>query len=382
MRVIVVAEQLRRAVPGGIGTYTTGLLGGLASLRPPPDISIVASPAPPGCIDPLEGFGFPVTAVGGPVLAGLARSGRGSSLSSQVVARLWDRGWLQVGSGRRQAADLVHSVSLAVPPVDRAPLTVMVHDIAWRQTPESYPARGLAWHETALARVCRTAAAIAVPSRAVATDLARAAVDLDPGRITVIPEGCDHLPPPDHDAARAALDRLGVAGEYLLSVSTLEPRKNLHRLIEAYGRIRPQLPQPWPLVIVGPAGWGPRLDRTTGVVFAGCVPGPVLSALYAAARVAVYVPLLEGFGLPAVEALAAGAPLLVSSGVPCIAELAAPAVVVDPYSVEAISAGLAQLATDDARLAELSVAGPASVAGQRWSDVARSHVRWWAEVAR
>jgi glycosyltransferase involved in cell wall biosynthesis len=379
-RVTVVAEQLRRRVPGGIGTYATGLLCGLAALQPRPDVSIVASPAPSNRRDPLTEFGFPVSAVGGPFLAGLARSPRWPSAPSQIVTRLWARGMLKLGSERDGRTDLVHSVSLAAPPVGRTPLTVMVHDVAWRQTPESYPPRGLAWHEAALSRTCRTARAVVVPSHAVALDLERAAVELDPSRITVIPEGCDHLPPPDHEAAREALGRLGVTGEYLLSVSTLEPRKNLQRLLDAYRRIRPDLPEPWPLVVVGPAGWGPQLREAPGVVLAGQVPSPVLSALYEAARVVVYVPLVEGFGLPAVEALAAGAPLVVSSGVPCIAELSAPAVVVDPFSVEAIATALALLATDDARRAELAIAGPASVAGQRWSDVARSHLAWWAEV--
>ena len=91
-------------------------------------------------------------------------------------------------------------------------------------------------------------------------------------------------------------------------MSTLEPRKNLDRLVAAYGPVRSVLPEPWPLVVVGPADGGPHWRRRPGVVLAGRAEEAVLSALYASARVVAYVPLAEGFGLPAVEAMSAGAP--------------------------------------------------------------------------
>ena len=72
----------------------------------------------------------------------------------------------------------------------------------------------------------------------------------------IVPEGADHLPEPDHAAAEAMLERLGVSGPYLLTVSTLEPRKNLVRLVEAYALAKPRLPGNWPLLVVGPDGWG------------------------------------------------------------------------------------------------------------------------------
>jgi alpha-1,3-rhamnosyl/mannosyltransferase len=257
----------------------------------------------------------------------------------------------------------------------------MVHDVAWRQVPEAYPPRGLAWHEAALRRAGRIARGVVVPSRAVAHELLQTSVELDPSCIEVIPEGCDHLSTPDRDGARRLLRRLGVPGEYLLTVSTLEPRKNLGRLLEAYRQLRPELPEAWPLLVVGPSGWGPKLVPSDGVVMAGRVNEPVLSALYAGARVAVYVPLAEGFGLPAVEALASGAPLLVSSAVPSIVEHDSPAVLVDARSTEEIRRSLGELATDDGRRDELARAGPASVRDRTWAATAERHVAWWAEVA-
>jgi glycosyltransferase involved in cell wall biosynthesis len=377
--VALIAEQVRGRVPGGIGRFAIELLGGLSALDPPPDLTVVAAvrsgrSAP----DPLAAFDFPTRAVGGRLLSAAGSVPRAENLPDRVVTRLWDWGLLGLGSSR---FDLVHSVSLAAPPTGAVPLTVMVHDVAWREVPEAYPPHGLAWHEAALRRAGRRARGVVVPSRAVQSALLRASVDLDPARVEVIAEGCDHLPPPDADAARRLLRRLGVTGEYFLTVSTLEPRKNLRRLLEAYRQLRPELPEPWPLLVVGPAGWGPGLEESDGVVMVGRVGDAVLSGLYAAARVAVYVPLVEGFGLPAVEALAAGAPLLVSSSVPSVMEHASPAAVVDARSTDDICQALGALATDDARRADLASAGPASVRERTWAAVARRHVEWWAEVA-
>ena len=137
---------------------------------------------------------------------------------------------------------LVHATSLAAPPARRARLTVMVHDTAWRRHPEAYPARGRRWHEAALARVVGGADAVVVPSSAVADDLVEAGAA--PCAVHVVEHGSDHLGSPDDLGAAALLQSLGVEGSFLMSVGTLEPRKNLARLVEAYQRGAPQLGGP------------------------------------------------------------------------------------------------------------------------------------------
>ncbi len=376
IRVALVAQQLRRPVPGGIGRFTRCLLDGLSTLDPLPELTVVAGPARRGQKDdPLAGLPFPLRSVGGPILAALGRIPLLETAPDRVITRLWDRGLLSI-----KDQDLVHALSLATPPPAGGALTVMVHDIAWREVPDAYPPRGRAWHEAALQRACGHARSLVVPSRSVADGLMRAGVGVGAARIEVIPEGCDHLGPPDNAGASRLLARLGVSGEYLLSVSTLEPRKNLQRLIAAYRQLRADLPEPWPLVVVGPAGWGPRLRVCEGVVLAGRVQDNVLSALYRGARVVAYVPLVEGFGLPAVEALAAGAPLVVSSAVPSIVEHGSPAVVVDACSTAEIRQAIGALATDDSRRRDLARSGPESVRGRTWEAAARHHVAWWSGV--
>ncbi|MGH8979887.1 MAG: glycosyltransferase, partial [Acidimicrobiales bacterium] len=179
----------------------------------------------------------------------------------------------------------------------------------------------------------------------------------------------------------ALLRRLGVRGDYLLAAGTLEPRKNLARLAAAYAAARPSLPDPWPLLVVGPTGWGGvQAGGGDGVVAVGHVDDGVLAALYAGARAFAYVPLEEGFGFPPAEAMASGVPVVVSSAVPSIVGPpgAAPAaLVVDPLSVDDIAGALVRMARDDDLRAELAARGAELVAPLTWAAAADAHIAWW-----
>ena len=205
---------------------------------------------------------------------------------------------------------------------------------------------------------------------------------IDDDRLVIVDEGADHLGEPDSPAARALLERLGVPGPYLLTVSTLEPRKNLGRLLEAYSLARPKLPEAWPLVVVGPDGWGSSPSAGTfgpadGVVFAGAVEGGVLAAMYRGARCCAYVPIVEGFGLPVVESMAQGTPV-VSSPVP---SSGGASLEVDPTDVSSIAEGLVAAAGDEATRKSLVTGGLGRAAGLRWVETARAHAALWERVA-
>jgi glycosyltransferase involved in cell wall biosynthesis len=352
--VLLAVEQLRRPVPGGIGAYARGLLSGLASSSAegdPVDVTLLASrPRLPG----------------------------------RLLTLAWDHGLSHAPEG----FDIVHSVSLASPRLRRSSgsrLVVTVHDVAWRRHPEATTRRGVRWHEAALARAGASGASLVVPSRLVAADLV--AMGIAESRVTVVPSGADHLPAPDAMAAETLLRRAGVGEEFLLTVGTLEPRKNLDRLVQAFGRVRGSLPGPWSLLIVGPDGWGPEPAKPAPadhVVFTGAVSDPVLAALYRRARAFAYVPLTEGYGLPPLEAMRTGLPTVVSDEVPSVHDLGAAepasAKIVDPLDVDDIADGLAAVLTDDSLRADLARRGAAYASARTWRDAARAHIDLWRSL--
>ena len=210
LSVLLLVEQLRRSAAGGIGTYVLGLLQGLDELAEAdpgsddtPELTLTASRAPRGAVDPL---------------AGLGHSLRASALPGPLLTRAWDHGLVRAPSG----VDVVHAVSVATLEPGPSPLVVTVHDLLWRRVPDAYPRRGRHWHEAALARALKRADHFVVPAEVVAGDLVEAGAS--PESITVIPMGSDHMPPPDIAGARSHLAALGVHGPFLLSVGTLEPR--------------------------------------------------------------------------------------------------------------------------------------------------------------
>jgi glycosyltransferase involved in cell wall biosynthesis len=367
---LVTADQLRRTPPGGIGTYIRGLLQGFRALadeqapadvartRTPDDrpiIELVAGRAPgsrSAAVDPLSSLGYPL---------------HSSRLPGRVLTKAWDYGIVRAPTG----FDVIHATSLSTPEPGSSAMVVTVHDLLWRRIPDAFPSHGRAWHEAALRRAMNRADRFVVPAQITADELADAGAPSE--AIAVIPMGSNHLPPPDLDEAASHLSRLGAEGPFLLSVGTLEPRKNQARLVEAYRQIRNALPEPWPLVLVGPSGWGEKLKPVAGVILAGPVSASELSALYAMARLLVYVPLVEGFGIPPVEAMTQGTPVVASP----LPSTAGSALEVDPMDTDSIAQGILSAATDEGLRSRLQALGLQRSTELRWDRIAREHVAVW-----
>lgn len=330
MKILITAEQLQRSVPGGIGTYAKGLIKGLSEL----------------------GADFDV---------------HKSKLPVKVLTKAWDLGFARTPSGY----DVVHATSFATPPKATTKMTAMVHDIAWRSHPETFPSRGRRWHEAALKRIIDKADAIFVPSSFVADQLVHSGVK--DSRVFVTGEGSDHLPAPDHESAAAKLASAGVSGDYVLSIGTLEPRKNLLRLIEAFNRTKGQFQNPTQLVIVGPIGWGEELTPVKDVVLLGYLTEAEIASLYAKCALFAYVPLSEGYGLPVVEAMSMGAPV-VSSAVP---SSGGATLQVDPEDIDSISRGILLAATDGDVRTELISLGKERSDATTWKLCAGIHLDTW-----
>jgi glycosyltransferase involved in cell wall biosynthesis len=167
-------------------------------------------------------------------------------------------------------------------------------------------------------------------------------------------------------------------------VGTLEPRKNVERMVQAYDVASRGLDARWPLLVAGPQGWGPHPDRPPlpeFVSFTGAVSDGVLAGLYRGSRAFVYVPLTEGYGLPPLEAMRNGVPSVVSRQVPSVRDLGdagdAPALLVDPLDVDDMARGIRDVLTDDALRSDLSARGRTFVSGRTWDEAARQHVELW-----
>jgi glycosyltransferase involved in cell wall biosynthesis len=197
--------------------------------------------------------------------------------------------------------------------------------------------------------------------------------------VEVIYPGVTTLRPPQRDTLPTTVEN------YILFVGTLEPRKNLERLIEAFSQLPDRLSRNTPLVIVGGAGWKlknlkeltQRLGMTGRVRFLGHVDDATLSDLYARCLFLAMPSLYEGFGLPIIEANNAGRPALVStnSSMPEIGGDAA--LLVDALSTQSISAGLRRLIEDDEFREELSTKAPSNAQRFDWARAANSLVRFF-----
>ena len=358
-RVGVVAEQLLRPVPGGIGRYVRALTDHLPAV----------AAADRGAVTWI---------VGRHPARRLAAAGLVPAVTDRLAwpGRVATRTWVTLRRPRLPAGvladlDIVHATSAAVPPTGGRPLVATVHDLAFRHYPDAYPAAGRRYHDRAARIVAAEAAQVIAVSQATADDLTEL-YGVEPGRISVVPLGVEPPGAADQAAAARLLADLGVRGPFLLVVGTLEPRKNLPRLLAAFGEVTDELPDHF-LVVAGPVGWGPTLRPTwdsVRVKLAGPVDDPVLQALYRSAAGLAYPSLYEGFGLPVVEAMAHGLPVLTSdrSSLPEVAGDAA--VLVDPLDRGAIAKGLVRLVTDSALRRRLADAGPRRAARFTWPATA------------
>jgi glycosyltransferase involved in cell wall biosynthesis len=234
----------------------------------------------------------------------------------------------------RAGVDVLHCTIFRAPPRAKVPTILTVHDLAVLRHPEVFPVWTRLYGRTALRPTIRAADRVFAVSEFSKRETAELA-GVDPDRIDVVPNALEPVFSPAGDV---------MEGEYVLAVGTLEPRKNLARVVAATARAGVQLR------LVGAPGWGDAGVRGDHVTWLGRIDDVELAAAYRGARAVVFPSLYEGFGIPALEAMASGAPL-VTSVESAMAELAdGAAVLVDPLDVGSIAAGIEEA---DRRRAEL-----------------------------
>lgn len=270
--------------------------------------------------------------------------------------------------------DVVHATTSATPPSPRAPLVVTIHDLAFVASPASFTRHGRRFFRRGTTLARRHARVVVVPSEATAAECRDAGFDA--ARIRVVPWGHDATPATPDDVARVRRT-YRLPERYVLFVGTVEPRKNLVRLVRAWRRgVGPEVP----LVVAGPAGWGEAAPAGDGIVPIGFVPDDDRDALYAGAAAVAYPSLREGYGLPVLEAMAQGAPVLTSSTTATAEVAGDAAVLVDPLDEAAIAEGLATLVGDPGTAAKLGQRGRDRAAELTWERCAAGYVAAYEEA--
>ncbi|HEY8103738.1 MAG TPA: glycosyltransferase family 1 protein [Gaiellaceae bacterium] len=263
--------------------------------------------------------------------------------------------------------DVLHFSDWVVPPQRRGLRSTMVHDLVPLRFPEWVTPRTRSMHGYKYARTAECD--LVFVNSAFTGREVEELLGIRADRIRVAPPGV----PPEYtaDGARADLGR-----PYLLSLATLEPRKNLGTLVEAWRQLRDELA----LAVAGGAGWGGQeLEDDPGLVKLGFVPEAEVPRLMRGAAVFVYPSLFEGFGMPIVEAMACGVPVVASSH-PSMDEACGDAAVrVDPRDPQAIATGIRQALE---RRAELVAAGLAHAAQFTWRRCGEIHLQAFEEALR
>ncbi|MGH2725085.1 MAG: glycosyltransferase family 4 protein [Actinomycetota bacterium] len=356
-------DQLLARVPGGIGTYVGELVPALMAADPEVAITLFHARAEGRSLP--EGWAADLPVV--PLRRGI-----------RTLYPGWALAGLPALPEPLRGQDVLHSPSpAAVPPAGPGQrLVVTVHDLAFLVEPRLFPPAWRTMYRMGLRRAVRHADALVAVSEHTARDLVDRA-GADAGKIHVTPLAAT-LPASAGDPG-PAVDRLRIPRPYLLFVGTLEPRKNLVRLVRAYRRAVARSELPHALVLAGPPGWGgDALERELAipaageVVRTGRVEPDELDALYRGADAFAYPSLYEGFGLPVVDAMARGIPMIVSSSSSLPEVAGDAALTASPHSVEELAQAIERVLTDRTLAARLTEAGRARATEFSWARTARA----------
>jgi len=296
----------------------------------------------------------------------VCRYGLGGSSRALVPVR--DLGWYLAAlpaKARRDGIDVLHCPTQRAPVRSSVPLVVTFHDLAVLRHPETFNSWTRTYSRTVLPRVVKAASRVIAVSEFTKRELLEL-LDVPEEKVRVIPNAVGRPFSADGEAA---------AGDYVLAVSTLEPRKNLPRLMEAYRRAGLN---GLPLLVAGASGWGGVRVEGDGVRWLGEVGDDELARLYRGARAVAYVSLYEGFGLPVLEAMACGAPVVAARNGALEEVAGGAAVLVDPLDPDAIAAGLNEAIE---RRDELRPLGISRARTFDWNKVARETVAVYREAA-
>lgn len=348
----------------GIGRYTRGLVAALAEADRDNCYRLFCAGAAPDRTTWPENFAVHV---------------------SPVPARWLTAGWhrLRLPLPVERLAgdcDIFHSPDFSLPPLRSARGVVTVHDLSFLRLPEHADPGLRDYLQKAVPRAVARAHRVLADSENTKRDLIEL-LRVAEEKISVVPAGVETRFRPVRDTIRLAevQKRYNLPDWFILSVGTLEPRKNLTRLITAYAQMRRQTGLPHALVLAGKPGWLYEgiYDQVTQegledhVRFTGFIDDADLPALYTLADLLAFPSLYEGFGLPPLEAMACGTPVVCSNNSSLPEAVGSAALLVDPTDVDGLADAMARVLGNASLRARLGDLGRAQAARFTWDAAAR-----------
>ncbi|MDD3925035.1 MAG: glycosyltransferase family 1 protein [bacterium] len=306
---------------------------------------------------------------------------------SRPARIIWEQAALP-GLIRRLKTDVFHAPGFVLPLAAATPSVLTIFDMTFFSHSDKHELVKQVYFKHLIPPSAKKADIIITISESASEEIQRY-LDVDAGkiRVTCLAAG-SMFHPRNPDSVKETLRSLDLPGRFILSVGTLEPRKNIPALLEAYADLPDSLRSSYPLVLAGKAGWGRESlqDRADALGirnrlrFTGYLTDDQLADLYAAASLFVYPSLYEGFGLPVLEAMASGTPVLTSS-VSSMPEVAGDAaLLVDPNDRGAISRGIVTVLTDPALSEEMIARGLERAAQFSWEKTAAETYRAYEEA--
>jgi len=355
---IGIDARIAHYAQGGIGNYVRRLIRALSALDPDVDFYVLHSRKDQN--PPLPGPNFRPVACWTPSHHRLERWALGAE-----IARL--------------GLDLIHSPDFIPPAFGYRRSVVTIHDLNFLYYPQFLTAASRRYYNEQIEWAVRHTDHILVDSHSTKVDLV-SLLDVDSEKVTVVHLAADAAFRPLSDAAGGhALAKHNLQPGYLLCVGTLEPRKNLVGLLRAYRMLLDMEVTTAPLVVVGGKGWlyddvfqhVHKLRLTEQVCFLHDVPDADLPMLYNAASALATPSFYEGFGLPALEAMACGTPVVVSERASLPEVVGEAGLLVNPDDPADIAQALSRVLTEETLRAQMRKKGLAQATGFTWEETAR-----------
>jgi glycosyltransferase involved in cell wall biosynthesis len=304
-----------------------------------------------------------------------------------AVRILWEQALLPAYAA---GLDVLHCPVNVLPMLTPCPAVLTIHDLTFLRFPERFRPERQKYLATLTKLSAKKARRVMTDSANTKRDVAEL-LHVPPERIDVVYPGLDEAFHPVSPNELAEFRRgKGLPDEFILYVGTLEPRKNVDALVRAYSLLVAKGFRGWPLVIAGGRGWMfdhifaevERNDLVDDVLFPGYVPAEELAYWYGAASVFVYPSLYEGFGLPALEAMACGTPVVVSNASSLPEVVGDAGAQVDPRRTDELAETLAEILQSSRRREQMAAAGLQRAASFTWDRAAEQVMRVYREASR